>query len=80
MQEESVVRYQGEIKSKVTQQLVELLGFDLRPLSGTALRGLRQSDPLASLRRSQFGHLFDYVDEGLAHRHLALGADALAGR
>lgn len=78
--EDGVVRYEGEVQSKVTQQLIELLCLGLGPFPRGGFGGVRQPHRLASLLGGEFGDLLDYVKQSLDHGHLALSADALARR
>jgi hypothetical protein len=75
-----VVRYEGEVQSKVTQQLIEMFCLSLRPLPRSGFGGVRQPYCLTSLLGGEFGHLLDYVKQSLDHRDLTLSADALASR
>lgn len=64
----------------MSQELVELFGFGLGPLPRGAFGSVRQSDGLPSFLGGEFGHLVDYVLEGLGDGHFALSADALTRR
>jgi hypothetical protein len=75
-----VVRNECEIKSEVAQQLVELLGLVLGPLSRVATNALRRSHSLSALQRCQLGHLLNDREEGFGQGNLTLTAETVACR
>lgn len=61
--EERMVRHHCKIKSIMSQKLIELLGFGLRPLLGTVFVVEVQAECLLALVGGEFGHFVNDMSE-----------------